>query len=58
MIFLPLPSQFSSAQSTPEVQISAASGPFCGKSMEVPFHEQFTNKNGLFQSCSIVPNRA
>ena len=30
---------------------------FCGKSSQVPFHEQLTRKLALFQSCLIVANR-
>ena len=31
--------------------------PFCRKSTEVPFHEQFTLNTDLFQSCLIKPNQ-
>jgi hypothetical protein len=36
---------------------SASFGHFCGKSPQVPFHEQFTRTPRLIQSSPIKPNQ-
>ena len=37
---------------------SARFEPFRVNSSQVPLHEAFTHKIGVFQSCPVVPNRA
>jgi hypothetical protein len=43
---------------TGRMPFSASFGHFCGESSQMPFHEQFTRKTGLFQSSPVVSNQA